>query len=167
MRLYLPCTCAHPLAPLPPQDSIKNSQSWFLACQQYAPGMARTMADRALQLSASAGQQQQQRQPGVNGSAPGSAPVVGPDGRPSAPAAPAAADKVLHLVYLVNDIVFKAFSARKQGQGPADDPLAVAFAPVLGAMLAAALCGGRCGRSCSEWWLSGGSVACLTLLRWK
>lgn len=33
------------------QESIKNSQGWFMACAAYAPGMGRIMAQRAVALN--------------------------------------------------------------------------------------------------------------------
>ncbi|EFN51673.1 hypothetical protein CHLNCDRAFT_139903 [Chlorella variabilis] len=41
----------------------------------------------------------------------------------------------LHILYLANDILFKALSTRPQGAGPDADPVAQAFRPRLGRML--------------------------------
>jgi hypothetical protein len=49
-----------------------------------------------------------------------------------------AVDAQLHVIYLANDILFKALGQRPAGTPPAADAIAMAFAPVLGAMLAAA-----------------------------
>jgi len=45
-------------------------------------------------------------------------------------------ERKLHIVYLANDILFKGLSARVPGQPPASDPIAQAFLPMLGPMLA-------------------------------
>ena len=48
-------------------------------------------------------------------------------------------DKQLHVVYLANDILFKALQGRQTPGSPAaQDPVASAFLPALGPMLAAA-----------------------------
>lgn len=61
---------ACPAPPPSSQDSIKSSQSWFMACAAYAPGLVRLMAQRLVNLQEF--------------------------------------DKQLHLIYLANDILFKA-----------------------------------------------------------
>lgn len=68
---HAPAVINQPALPPPPvQDSIKSSQSWFMACAAYAPGLVRLMAQRLVNLQEF--------------------------------------DKQLHLIYLANDILFKA-----------------------------------------------------------
>jgi hypothetical protein len=97
-------TCCHCL-----QDSIKASQSWFMACAPYAAGMAYMIANRAANTTDF--------------------------------------DKNLHLVYLANDILFKAHTqqsaaaaaeGQQQQQQAMSVEVATAFAPALGVMLGAA-----------------------------
>ena len=54
-------------------------------------------------------------------------------------------DKQLHVIYLANDVLFKALQGRQPPGSPASvDPIASAFLPVLGHMLASAYTrGGR------------------------
>ncbi|KAI8469872.1 MAG: hypothetical protein J3K34DRAFT_511573 [Monoraphidium minutum] len=101
------------------KDSIKASQGWFMACAPWAHGMARMMAERA--------------------------------------AASRDQEKQLFILYLANDILFKALAARQlhaaavaaaaAAGAPAPPPAAdvaaaegavAAFAPFVGAILAAA-----------------------------
>jgi hypothetical protein len=93
-----------------PQDSIKASQGWFMACASYAPGLAYMMASRA--------------------------------------AAVQDFDKLLHLIYLANEILFKAMQQQQgtakheEGQTHLEPAAAAAvtaaFVPAAGAVMAAA-----------------------------
>lgn len=124
------CSCCtlHPLHE--PQESIKASQGWFMACAAYAPGLAYMMASRAVALQDF--------------------------------------DKLLHLVYLANDILFKAMQQQqgviKQEDGQQQqqqlDPavaagIATAFLPAAGVILAAGYAAAQVGCDggsyCSEY----------------
>lgn len=70
MPLHTPVHIPLPSLNFLSQDSIKSSQSWFMACAAYAPGLVRLMAQRLVNLQEF--------------------------------------DKQLHLIYLANDILFKA-----------------------------------------------------------
>ena len=85
-----------------PQDSIKTSQQWFMACPPHlAAALVSLMARRLMGL-----------------------PEY---------------DRQLHIIYLANDILFKALQTRKPPGSPSsEDTVASAFLPALGPMLAAA-----------------------------